>query len=140
MPEGVADSVRAPVLGWRMAEVRLYTCNLCEAMCGLRFTVEEGRITDVRGDPEDVFSRGHICPKGPAMREVLDDPDRLRHPMRRTASGWQRVSWDEALDEAASRIAEVQARHGKNAVGLYLGNPNAHNHGSLIVGQGFARA
>ncbi|HEY2515039.1 MAG TPA: hypothetical protein VGI39_29440, partial [Polyangiaceae bacterium] len=64
------------------------TCNVCEAMCGLAVTVDEGRITDFRADKDDVFSRGHICPKGPAMREVLEDPDRIRRPMRRTSSGW----------------------------------------------------
>jgi anaerobic selenocysteine-containing dehydrogenase len=116
------------------------TCNVCEAMCGMLVTVEDGRITDMRGDPEDPFSRGHICPKGPAMREVLEDPDRLRHPVRRTATGWQRISWDEALGESARRLRDLQQRHGKNAVGVYLGNPTVHNHGTAIMAQGFIRA
>jgi anaerobic selenocysteine-containing dehydrogenase len=116
------------------------TCNLCEAMCGMKLTVEDGRITDVRGDPDDVFSRGHICPKGPAMREVLEDPDRIRHPMRRTASGWERVSWDEALDEAAAKLKAVRAAHGGNALGFYVGNPSVHNHGAVLGVPGFSRA
>src|SRR6185503_16786308 len=91
------------------------TCSVCEAMCGMLVTVEDGRISDVRGDPDDPFSRGHICPKGPAMREVQEDPDRLRQPVRRTASGWQRISWDEALDETARRLREVQRSHGRDA-------------------------
>ena len=64
------------------------TCNVCEAMCGLAMTVDSGKITGVRGDADDVFSRGHVYPKGPAMREVLEDPDRLRRPVRRTSAGW----------------------------------------------------
>ncbi|MSP61443.1 MAG: molybdopterin oxidoreductase family protein [Myxococcales bacterium] len=116
------------------------TCNLCEAMCGMVITVEEGRITGIRGDEEDPFSRGHICPKGPAMREVYEDPDRLRHPMRRTRVGWQRISWEEAFTEAAARISEVRAKHGRDAIGLYAGNPTVHNHGATIGLQGFARA
>ncbi len=116
------------------------TCNLCEAMCGMKLTVEDGRITDVRGDPDDVFSRGHICPKGPAMREVLEDPDRIRHPMRRTASGWERISWREAFDEAASRLAAVRKAHSRNAIGFYVGNPSVHNHGAVLGVPGFSRA
>jgi anaerobic selenocysteine-containing dehydrogenase len=116
------------------------TCNVCEAMCGMLVTVENGRITDMRGDPEDPFSRGHICPKGPAMREIQEDPDRLRHPVRRTARGLEPVSWDEALAETARRLREVQARHGRDAIGVYLGNPTVHNHGAGIFVQGLLRA
>src|ERR1044071_3081004 len=73
------------------------TCHLCEAMCGLMVTIDGTRVTDIRGDADDVLSRGHICPKAFALREVHDDPDRLRHPVRRTRSGWKQVTWDEAL-------------------------------------------
>jgi anaerobic selenocysteine-containing dehydrogenase len=120
--------------------VHYRTCNLCEAMCGLTMTVDGGRITDVRGDADDVFSRGHICPKGPALREVYEDPDRLRRPMRRTTGGWREVSWKEALDEAANRLGEIRARHGANANGVYLGNPSVHSHGTLLGYQGFVGA
>jgi anaerobic selenocysteine-containing dehydrogenase len=120
-----------------MREQKYRTCNLCEAMCGMVVTVEDGAITDIRGDRDDVLSRGHICPKGPAMREIQEDPDRLRHPVRRTASGWERVSWEQALGEVASRLHDVQARHGRDAVGVYLGNPLGHNHGALLMAQAF---
>src|SRR5262245_7675860 len=82
-----------------MPELRQFTCNLCDAMCGLDVTIDGNRVTDIRADPEDVFSRGHICPKGPALRELLEDPDRLRAPVRRTASGWEPIGWDEAFAE-----------------------------------------
>ena len=116
------------------------TCNVCEAMCGLAMTVDSGKITGVRGDADDVFSRGHLCPKGPAMREVLEDPDRLRRPVRRTSGGWTEIGWDEALDETASRIADLRAKHGDDAFGIYVGNPSAHNHGAILALQGFAKA
>lgn len=109
-------------------------------MCGMVMTVQDGRITDVRADKDDVFSRGYICPKGPAMREVLEDPDRLRQPVRRTKAGWQRIGWEEALSEVASRIADIQARYGKNAVGFYAGNPSLHNYSGSITMLGFAGA
>jgi len=120
-----------------MIEQKYRTCNLCEAMCGMVVTLDDGAITDIRGDRDDVLSRGHICPKGPAMRELYEDPDRLRKPMRRTAQGFAPAPWDEAIAEAADRIHEIQKRHGKNAVGVYLGNPNVHNHGALLMGQAF---
>lgn len=103
-------------------------------MCGLAVTVEGGRVTSIEGDREDVFSRGHICPKGPAMRELLEDPDRVRRPLRRTASGaFEEVSWDSAISEAAERIAAVQKAHGKDAAALYYGNPAAHDHGTTLM-------
>src|SRR5262245_39550346 len=104
-------------------------------MCGLDITVDAGRITDVRGDDHDVFSRGHICPKGPAMRDLHEDPDRLRRPMRRVGGRLVEVPWEEALEEAAEGIARVQRRYGRHAVGVYIGNPTAHNHGALLMGQ-----
>jgi anaerobic selenocysteine-containing dehydrogenase len=103
-------------------------------MCGMAVTVEGGRITSIEGDREDVFSKGHICPKGPAMRELLEDPDRVRRPLRRKASGgFEEVSWDSALEEAAERIAAVQKAHGKDAAAMYLGNPAAHDHGTTLM-------
>src|ERR1700738_3237283 len=93
------------------------TCNVCEAMCGMVLEVDEGRITSIRPDPDDVFSRGHICPKGPALREVLDDPDRLRAPVRRapnSKTGWETIGWDEAFAEVASRLRAIRAEHGKD--------------------------
>ena len=67
-------------------------CNLCEAICGLELTLEDGRVTSVRGNPEDPLSRGHICPKAVALQDVHDDPDRLRRPVRRTADGWEEMA------------------------------------------------
>lgn len=103
------------------------SCTLCEAMCGIRVTVEDDRVTAVRGDPDDPFSRGHICPKATAMADLQNDPDRLRQPLRRTAGGLVPVGWDEALDEIADRTHALQSEYGNDAVAAYLGNPNAHN-------------
>src|SRR5262245_51008716 len=99
-----------------MPRVHHFTCNLCDALCGMRVSIENGQIADIRGNPDDVLSRGHICPKGPAMRELYEDPDRLKTPLRRTKSGWEPISWDEALGEAADRIRTIQRRFGRDAV------------------------
>ena len=116
------------------------TCHLCEAMCGIAIELEGERILAIRGDADDPFSRGHVCPKAVALQDVHDDPDRLRRPLRRAASGWEEVSWEAALDEAASRLAAVQRAHGRNAVAFYQGNPTVHNHGALLFGNLFQRS
>ncbi len=116
-----------------MAEqVHHRACHLCEAMCGIEIRHEEGRVLSIRGDEQDPLSHGHICPKAVAIQDLQEDPDRLRSPMKRTASGWQEISWQQALDEAAAGIRAVQQKHGRDAVGFYLGNPTAHNHGATL--------
>jgi anaerobic selenocysteine-containing dehydrogenase len=123
-----------------MTTTHYRTCTLCEAMCGLALEAEDGRVVSIRGDADDPFSRGHICPKGAALGDVHADPDRVRQPLRRTSAGWHPVSWDEALDEAAERLRGVQAAHGRDAVAVYQGNPTVHNYGSLLYAPGFVRA
>ncbi|MCB9741036.1 MAG: molybdopterin-dependent oxidoreductase [Alphaproteobacteria bacterium] len=117
---------------------------LCEAMCGLEVEVEGAEIRSVRGDREDPFSRGHVCPKAVAIPDIMGDPDRLRQPMRRDGprgSGrFVPISWEEALDEVAQRVAALQKAHGRDAVGLYLGNPTVHSPGAMLAGPVFSRA
>ena len=116
------------------------TCTLCEAMCGLAVEVEGRTVTSIRGDKEDPFSRGFLCPKATALADVQADPDRLRFPVRRTAGGWQRVSWKEALDETADRVAAIQASGGRDALAVYLGNPSVHNWGTVLAGVPLVKA
>jgi anaerobic selenocysteine-containing dehydrogenase len=124
-----------------MPETVLRNCHLCEACCGLEFQVEGDKILSVRPDASDPFSRGYACPKGIAIADVHHDPDRLRQPMRRTPSGdFEPVSWDDALAETCARLREVQARHGRDAVALYVGNPVVHDHGAVLVRQGLLSA
>jgi anaerobic selenocysteine-containing dehydrogenase len=115
-------------------------CNLCEAMCGLRIEAEAGRVTKIRGDEEDPFSRGYLCPKAFALKDLHEDPDRLRRPMRRTKGGFEPIAWDDALDEAAAALARVQREHGDDAVAVYLGNPVVHNTGGMMFGPMFVHA
>ena len=108
------------------------TCNLCEAMCGIEIVVEGDRVQSIRGNKDDPLSRGYICPKAVALQDIHVDPDRLRHPMRRIRSGWERAGWDAALDEVASRLRSIQSRYGPDAVGIYVGNPSVHNYGTVF--------
>lgn len=98
-------------------------CPFCEATCGLAIDIEGDRILAVRGDQEDVFSRGFICPKAHALKELHHDPDRIRRPLRRTVGGWEEVSWDAAFAQIAERITDIRAAHGNDAVGVAAGNP-----------------
>ncbi|KAF0247381.1 MAG: napA, partial [bacterium] len=110
------------------------TCNLCEAMCGVEITLTDNKITSIRGDKEDPFSQGHICPKAVALQDLYNDKDRLKHPVRRTQNGWQKIGWDEAFDEVAKHLKAVQSSYGNSAVGVYIGNPTVHNYGSTLFG------
>ena len=120
----------------------LHICPLCEATCGLRVTIEEGQVTAVRGDEEDVFSDGFICPKGTAIGELHHDPDRLRTPMVRDQATGRLVpaSWDDAFELIRSRLAAVVAAHGPDSIALFLGNPNVHNTSSAFYLPAFIRA
>lgn len=125
-----------------MGESRLHhrTCSLCEAMCGIVIEHRDGEILSIKPDREDVLSGGHICPKAVALKDLHEDPDRLRQPIRRTASGWEPVSWDTAFDEIERRIGEIRSRYGKDAVALYAGNPTVHNLGAMLGIGNFIRA
>jgi anaerobic selenocysteine-containing dehydrogenase len=99
-------------------------------MCGLRVRVEEGRVTGIRGNGDDVWSQGHICPKGTALGQLHDDPDRLRAPLVRTPDGsFREVSWAEAYAEVERVLRPVLDEHGAQALTVYVGNPVAHNLG-----------
>lgn len=107
-------------------------------MCGIEITVRDSQWT-IRGDQQDPFSRGHICPKAVALQDIYLDPDRLRHPVRRNGNDWEQIGWDEALDETANRLREIRDQQGKNSIGFYQGNPTVHNYGSLLFGPRFVR-
>jgi anaerobic selenocysteine-containing dehydrogenase len=114
----------------------IFTCNLCESACGLRVELEDGaQVTRIRGNPDDVISHGHICAKAHGLGELFDDPHRLRQPMARVGEAWQPVSWEDALDEAASRLRTIQKRYGRDAVAIYVGNPVVHAHRASLGSQ-----
>ena len=116
-------------------------CNLCEAICGLEITVNENNeILTINGDKKDPFSRGHICPKAVGLKDIYLDKNRLKQPVRRTESGWETITWHEAFDEVASKLKAIQAQHGKDAVGIYQGNPSVHNSGTLLSAPALLRA
>ncbi|MEU5769209.1 molybdopterin oxidoreductase family protein [Streptomyces asoensis] len=125
-----------------MSRTALRICPLCEATCGLTLTIEGTKVTGARGDREDVFSKGFICPKGASFGAVDGDPDRLRTPLVRRDGELREATWEEAFDAVAAGIRPVVERYGANSVGVVLGNPNVHTMagalypGVLIAGLG----
>ncbi|MDE0885578.1 MAG: molybdopterin oxidoreductase family protein [Myxococcota bacterium] len=110
------------------------TCSLCEATCGLELEIQGDRVIKVRGDAEDVFSGGYICPKGTAIARVHEDPDRLRSPLIKRNGKHVEASWDEAFAEIEKRLLPIMENNGRDSVAAYLGNPNVHNMaGALYV-------
>ncbi|EAY30754.1 molybdopterin oxidoreductase family protein [Microscilla marina] len=123
-----------------MPQTHYRTCHLCEAMCGVEITTEANTIVSIKGDKKDPLSAGHICPKAYGLKDVHEDPDRLKQPIKRTAKGWVKISWEEAYAEVVQNIKSIQHTHGKNAVGIYKGNPNVHNLGGQLYGANFSRS
>ncbi len=115
------------------SRVSFRTCPLCEATCGLRIETEGGRVTSIRGDSDDPFSRGFICPKGSTLGALHDDPDRLRGPLVRRNGTHVEVSWEEAFAEVEQRLTSILSAQSPDAVAVYAGNPNAHNFASTLA-------
>src|SRR5258705_9072104 len=115
-------------------------CNLCEAICGIEISVQADQRLDIRGDKDDVLSRGYICPKAVALQDIHYDKDRLKYPVRRSPHGWQRIGWDEAFDEVTQNLKRIHAKYGRNSIATYLGNPTVHNYGALLFAPGFLRS
>src|SRR5687768_13073085 len=117
-----------------------HTCPLCEAGCGLEITIRDGAVGRIRGDRNDVYSKGFICPKGSTLKQLHDDPDRLRQPLVRRNGELVEATWPEAWAAVDAGLRAVIDGHGRDAVGVYLGNPNAHNIGSLIYSSALLKA
>lgn len=113
------------------------SCNLCEAICGLEFTVEDNAVVSIRGDEKDPLSRGHLCPKALSLIDLHADTDRLTVPVERVGQKWRQISWDEAYDLVVDGLLSTRKRFGRNAVGVYQGNPNVHSLGALTHGTAF---
>ncbi len=127
-PVSAGETIQSTTTAYR-------TCPLCEAGCGLEITLDGHQVRRVRGDRADVFSHGFICPKGSTLKQLQEDPDRIRTPLVKREGRWEEASWAEAFAEIEARLLAVIDQHGRDAVGVYVGNPNAHN----LAGQLYLR-
>jgi len=109
-----------------MSDVRKVrtACRQCHGGCGVIAHVHNGKVTKVEGDPDSPISRGTLCSKGLSVLQLAYNPDRILHPMRKTARGWQRISWDDALDTIAGKFKAVIDAYGPE---------------SIVIGQGTGR-
>ena len=126
-----------------MVEHRTTFCRICEPLCGMVATVDDGRLIALRPDRDHPLSEGFACPKGIAFTEVHNDPDRVTTPLRRNSDGgFDPVSWEEAMSDIADRLAAILDRGCPRAVGWYLGNPGAFSYshtmwaGMFVAGLG----
>jgi anaerobic selenocysteine-containing dehydrogenase len=116
------------------------TCPLCEAGCGLEVALRGDEVVRIRGDRADVFSHGYICPKGSTLKQVHEDPDRLRRPLLRRDGTLVEVGWEEAFAEVERRLPPILEAHGRDAVAVYLGNPNAHTLDGMFYARPLVKA
>jgi anaerobic selenocysteine-containing dehydrogenase len=121
-------------------ETHFRTCPFCEATCGLRLEVADGEVVSIRGDDDDVLSHGFICPKAFGLKELREDPDRLQAPLVRRDGELREATWEEAFAEIEAGLAPILEAHGRDAVAVYAGNPNAHNLAAMIYLQVFLRS
>jgi len=112
-------------------------CRICEALCGLRVTVEDNRVVEVHPDHEHVATRGFSCPKGLKQARLYDSPDRVRYPMKRLGQKWLRVSWDQALEEIGARVKQLRATRGPDSLAMYVGTAAGFGVLHPVFAQGF---
>ncbi len=115
-------------------------CRICEAHCGLEVTVDDDRVVAVRPDKAHPVSRGYACVKGAALGELHHDRDRINHPMKRTATGFERVSWRRAITEIGAKIRRLRRRHGRRSAAMYTGNPTYFSFQNVLFSQAFMEA
>ncbi|MBF6049153.1 molybdopterin-dependent oxidoreductase [Streptomyces sp. NRRL B-1677] len=119
----------------------LRTCPLCEASCGLRLTLDDaGSVLRVEGDQDDPFSKGFLCPKGAALGQLDEDPDRLARPLVRVDGKLRPAGWDEAFAEVHRELNKIMETYGRDAVALYFGNPTFHTMAGFLYRQPLTRA
>lgn len=117
-----------------MTDTVLRTCHLCSAGCGLSIEVEDNHVVSVRPDFDDPVTHGYVCPKGLAIAEIQNDPDRLRRPVRRGEDGtFHEISWEEAFELVGTRLSAIRAEHSPDAIGLYFGNPLGHHYSAVMM-------
>ena len=134
-----------PVLGHHRrvsagTETRYTFCRLCEAICGLKVSLDGGRVSAIASDELNPLSRGFICVKGAHADQVLYNPNRVLHPMRRDGTQWERAGWDAAMTDIGERLRRIVEDHGPDSVGTYLGNPSAMSAVTFYLAGAFMRA
>lgn len=139
---GISDDISDEISDDISDDVRIAyrTCPLCEAGCGLEVSLRGEHVVRIRGDRDDVFSHGYICPKGSTLKQLHDDPDRLRRPLVKRDGRHVEVDWPEAWAEVERGLLGVIGRSGRESVATYLGNPSAHNLSAMLFNRSLLQA
>lgn len=123
-----------------MREEKVTFCRVCEALCGLVATVEDGRVIDLRPDPDHVVSKGYGCAKGLSFHNVTHDPDRVLQPLKKRDGKWERIDWATAIAEVAAKLKAIRDRHGPHAIAFYTGNPSVFSYSTRLFAGALAGA
>jgi formate dehydrogenase len=125
-----------------MVEEKVTYCRICEPLCGMVATVEDGKLLSLRADKQNPHSKGFCCAKGIAMAEVQNDPDRITHPLKRVGGPgeFERVSWEEALGDIAQRFRSLRQRYGPKSIAVHMGNPPYFSYSAVFWSKGFQDA
>src|SRR5581483_10532811 len=125
-----------------MSEEKLTYCRICEALCGMIATVDDGKLVGIRSDKQDPHSKGFSCTKGVAMAQIVNDPDRITEPMRRTGGPgeFEPTSWDQALSDISARLTRLRSDHGPSSIAVHEGNPPNFSYSAVLWAKGFQKA
>ncbi|MCJ2187691.1 molybdopterin-containing oxidoreductase family protein [Novosphingobium beihaiensis] len=115
-------------------------CRICTNQCGVSVTVEDDTITRVRGDFDHPLSKGYTCPKGRALGRLHHHPEAIGRPFMRRAGALQPASWEECLDDIASRLKSVVSKYGPQAIGFYFGSGLGMDAAAYRMGEAFHTA
>ena len=130
--------------GTMTSSIKKTYCRVCEASCGLAVEVEEDgqgneTIRRIRPDDEHPISKGYACIKGTTLGGIHHDPDRVNYPMKRIDGVFQKITWEQAIQEIAERASAIKIRHGANALGQYSGNPSHANYKNILCTSDFIK-
>ncbi|MFW5925889.1 MAG: molybdopterin-containing oxidoreductase family protein [Myxococcota bacterium] len=120
-----------------MTQTHTTFCRICEALCGLEVTVDQGRVTDIRPDDQHVATKGFACIKGLKQHRLYGSPDRLTHPEKRVGDRWERISWEQAIEEIGAKVRHLRGAHGPDAIAMYVGTAAGFGVLHPMFAQGF---
>lgn len=112
-------------------------CRICESLCGLEVTTKNNKVIDIKPDENHISSKGFSCIKGLRQHEMYNSPDRLLHPMKKTTTGFEKISWKQTLGEIGDKVKKLIQEDGPDSIGMYVGTAAGFSVLHPVFAQGF---